>query len=314
MPKARYTKRTTFAAYISRNKLPTAFPLPTKAVLQAQLKISSGSISTYHRATFLYCAYCTLDDLEPHRSATLRSFCQYLQTEISLGTSTIITYAAVVRALAVLHNWPDLLSFSLKEKRPDSPTRALTDVELHRLLNTAKNDARAYLMIRLMACAGLRRSEVAGLRVKDVDYIYSEDLTSLAVEGKGRVLKEIIYLDSVTGAALRRHVLASNSPFVFPSCAHRSHLSSRRVGDVVSSYLYRSGIRSKNVTPHSLRHTFARIAKDNGLAIELIQAAMRHKSIRTTEYYLRKTRPLPEQMATVTARVAEVVDHNPDLL
>jgi integrase/recombinase XerC len=79
-----------------------------------------------------------------------------------------------------------------------------------------------------------------------------------------------------------RGVLNGEDPlFINPK---GGRLTARTVGRLVKSYSKRSGI-IRNVSPHSLRHTFATHLLDAGADIREIQEMLGHVSLSTTQRY-----------------------------
>jgi len=177
----------------------------------------------------------------------------------------------------------------------------LTEDETARLLRTIKtsgdrNKTRDLAMILLMLERGLRVSEVAGIDFSDI----AEDGDHMAVVVNEKGLKRSKKaLGPMARAGLRAHMLsrvyAENeaSPDekkvslvgpVFLS-AENSRISIGQIENRVKKWVMAAGIE-KNVTPHSLRHTFAtKMFKDSN-NIVLLQMALGHASITTTMRYV----------------------------
>ncbi len=140
---------------------------------------------------------------------------------------------------------------------------------------------RDYTLFATMLYTGMRISEVLNIRLKDIqdDHIIIRDSKT----GPGKVylrkkfkpmLDEYI---SVVRAELR------HSDFIFQSNRKR-RLTERTVQKLIKKYLRLAGIQ-KDLTPHSLRHTFAARLRQSGSDIEIIQRTLRHKHIQSTMRY-----------------------------
>lgn len=78
--------------------------------------------------------------------------------------------------------------------------------------------------------------------------------------------------------------------FVFPSVSKLNtlgHISVRQINRVLGEAGNRAGLKNpipelKNINPHLLRHSIARILKDAGMSVEAIQKILRHSSYKTT--------------------------------
>jgi site-specific recombinase XerD len=141
---------------------------------------------------------------------------------------------------------------------PDSPVAVVTDDALRKLLKTCDgngfDERRDNAILRVLIDCGVRRGEVAGLRVEDVDF----DLQVVLVLGKGRRPRAVPF-GAKTGQAVERymrlrraHGLAS-SPSLW--LGPRGPLTDSGIAQLLSRRCREAGIG--RVHPHQLRHTAA---------------------------------------------------------
>lgn len=189
----------------------------------------------------------------------------------------------------------------LKAARYSSTTRAGTAHSaetIRALLDLCDGDpsARACrdgLMIALMASVGLRRAEVVGLQLKDIDLVSGE----ITVEGKGQkqrtltlpdcVLSRVTdYLDRFRGRSpgyLLNPIWAKQDR---PSSDYlRKPLSLRSVNDRLEGLRQRLPEELK-LAPHDLRRTCATDLREAGMSMREIQVVLGHASVVTTERYI----------------------------
>ena len=158
--------------------------------------------------------------------------------------------------------------------------------------NTISLQKRNRLIIELLYSTGARVSEIESIKLKDVDLKKGE----ISVSGKGRkerivyinnkclhwfgiYLKESrpeLYLNKKTGMYSGDQHLLLNSK--------GSRLSSRSINEIVRKTVLAAGIK-KNITPHSIRHSFASHLLQEGAGIREIQELLGHENISTTEIY-----------------------------
>lgn len=127
-------------------------------------------------------------------------------------------------------------------------------------------------IIRLLASTGLRRSELAGLSLDDVDITHG----SMYVMGKGSKPRIVSFGGSRTPLALSRYLRARRKhagvkdPAFFLSSRPSSSLGWRMAGGGVGEMLKRRGKTAgiKPFKPHQLRHTWAHNTKVAGLSNE----------------------------------------------
>lgn len=141
-------------------------------------------------------------------------------------------------------------------------------------------------MLELLYGGGLRVSELAGLRIGDVDLGQGE----VRVMGKGRRERLVpvgpAAVDAVRAWLLRRSELASAAQ---PTDAlllnsRGAPLAVRRIQVLVQRYGALGAGRS-DLHPHALRHTCATHMLDGGASLRAIQEQLGHASLATTQRY-----------------------------
>jgi len=169
---------------------------------------------------------------------------------------------------------PDVLSFKDVEKLLNAPDPA------------KPKEARDAAMIELLYAAGLRVSELVGLKPRDVNL----EAGFVRVFGKGskeRVVpiglyaKEKVhtYLETFRPLLLKTYT----SSYLFVGRAGKP-LTRQGFWKLLRQYVQRAGIH-KNVTPHSLRHSFASHLLEGGADLRAVQIMLGHVDISTTQIY-----------------------------
>ena len=152
----------------------------------------------------------------------------------------------------------------------------------------------------LMLRCGLRVSEVARLRLQDLDWTQQ----SLRVDqGKGRK-DRIVYLSADVLAALR--TCLTTRPTVVPAdlvCWNqkRPHrpLSTKGIQKKIERYAKAAGIKA---SCHSLRHTFASNLLDAGAEVISLKELLGHASIQSSERYAKLSNQRVKQVYQQTMR------------
>jgi len=159
--------------------------------------------------------------------------------------------------------------------------RILSEAQVHLLL-ALEPHPRNRVLLRLMYAAGLRVSEVCGLKWRDVQE-REEGAGQITVYGKGGKTR-VVLLSAETWAELIPLKGEGDDP-VFASRKGKGHLHPSQVKRIIQAAAERGGIEAP-VSPHWLRHAHASHALDRGAPIHLVQSTLGHASVATTGKYL----------------------------
>lgn len=176
----------------------------------------------------------------------------------------------------------------------------LSENEVGRLLNALSNIKHRFLLMMIYS-AGLRVSEATGLRVKDLDF----DRGMIKIrQGKGRKDRYVMLSGKVAEVYreyIRQYLVRD---WLFPGASPDSRLTVRSAQAVFHKARESAGI-AKDVSIHSLRHSFATHLLEQGTDIRYIQELLGHKSSRTTEIY---THISPRSIARVRSPIDGILD------
>lgn len=171
-------------------------------------------------------------------------------------------------------NLPEVLNLNDIEKLLASPD--ITTI-------TGIRDA---AMLEVLYGAGIRVSELIDIRLNDINF----ELGCLLVRGKGSK-ERIVPLGKIAFKKVQdytnnfRHNILKDklSDYLF---INRSGGKMTRQGfwKILKSYALKSGI-TKNITPHTIRHTFASHLLDRGADLRTIQLLLGHSDISSTQIY-----------------------------
>lgn len=179
----------------------------------------------------------------------------------------------------------------------ESTTQALDRMELGTFLSHARiAGGTAHALACLLGLNGLRVSEACNADITDLGS--ERGHRTLAIMGKGSK-PAIIPLAPRTARALD---LVAEDRFegALLLGGNGERLDRHAAGRLVRRVAKRSGI-TKNIGPHSLRHSFVSAALDAGVALRDVQIAARHSDSRSTERYDRRRRSLDSHAAYVVA-------------
>jgi integrase/recombinase XerC len=141
--------------------------------------------------------------------------------------------------------------------------------------------ARDLVLAKLFLTTGMRLSEALSLNVADLD-LANRKLTLRQVKGGGQSVK---FLNADTTAVLEAHLAKRDKHDgpLFESKPGR-RLSTRQVQVRFGQWFKRAGL-DESLTVHSLRHTFATRLFGKTKNILLVQKALDHRHITTTQIY-----------------------------
>ena len=169
-------------------------------------------------------------------------------------------------------------------KAPKKLPVVLSQEEMARFLDALENPKhRAVLMTAYSG--GLRLSEVAGLRVEDID---SARMVIHVRQGKGRKDRDVMLSPRLLAVLREYWKINRPRPYLFPGCHPDRPISVRTVQMVCGRALKASGL-SKHVRMHTLRHSFATHLLESGTDLRTIQVLLGHHSFSTTAKYLHIT-------------------------
>ena len=157
----------------------------------------------------------------------------------------------------------------------------LSQEEVARIL-TAPTHLKSRALLMTMYAAGLRRSEAARLRVRDLD---SARMTITVHQGKGQK-DRVVMLSPVLLDTLRQYWRYEKPrEWLFPGRNPNQPISGNDIFMVFHNAVLRAGINQK-VCPHSLRHSCATHLLESGTDLRTIQILLGHRSLKTTSRYL----------------------------
>lgn len=200
------------------------------------------------------------------------------------------------REKAVTHN-PAAAVLSPKTARSLPDVLDVTEIE--RLLELPDLESpfgrRDKALLETLYATGMRVAEAAGLSMPDIDWRVGEIRVTGGKGSKERVvllgrhaltaLRD--YVDSARPQlmARRKNQLAATSDAVWIN-GRGTRLSAHAIYMLVVEYTKRAGIL-KNVTPHTLRHSFATHLLEGGADLRVVQELLGHRSLSSTQIYTR---------------------------
>lgn len=147
-------------------------------------------------------------------------------------------------------------------------------------------------MLELLYATGIRVTELISLKTFDLnmnmEYIVCRDRGKERIIPFGREAKKAltVYLDKARQALLG----TEESDILFPNCSG-TDMSRQGFWKLLKQYAKKAGIQTE-ITPHTLRHSFAAHLVDNGADLHVVQEMLGHSDISTTMVYSSRAREI----------------------
>lgn len=225
------------------------------------------------------------DDLQPEN---LKKYLLYCAEKLGLKENTLHS-----RMNALKFYYEQVLGrekFFWKIPRPKKQIilpKVLSDVEIGRMFKSITNLKHKAIMFTAYS-AGLRVSEVVRLRIKDID---ASRMTLFIERAKGKK-DRVVNLSPILLDILRVYLKKARPrprTYLFESSVVGEPYSTRSAQAIFSMAKEKAGIQ-KNVSFHSLRHSFATHLLEKGVDIRYIKDILGHFNIKTTERYTHVSR------------------------
>jgi len=254
---------------------------------------SNNTIDSYKRDLKKFLEFNGDIDINKITNSELKDYIKYLNKEnlndksISRNISCLKSFYKFLSIEKYINNNPCELLFMPKIKK--SLPNTLTEEEVFKLLDIKLTDNFSYrnkAMLELMYATGLRVSELINLRLQDIDL--SQDIIRTFGKGKkeriipiGDFSKEYLekYIYEYRGSMLKRN----SCEYLFLN-NHGNKITRQGFFKIIKKIAKEKGIKNE-LSPHTLRHSFASHLLKYGADLRTIQELLGHSDISTTQIY-----------------------------
>ena len=273
--------------------------------LSIEKGLASNTISAYRLDIEKFFHYLSTNQLliEQVTSEHLASYVAWLRglenTEFKIGESSIARNVISIRSY---------FAYLAKEHKFDNPSinfkppkigkrlpKALTIDQVMSMLNIVGSDlisSRDKALVELLYATGARVSELINLNTLDISTVDTEAGVTTTVKLKGKGGKErVVPIGSFAVAAVNDYLVRSRPTLLKVSTQKAlflnqkgGRLSRQSAWNLVANAAERAGLLDQ-VTPHSMRHSFATHLLDGGADIRVVQELLGHSSVTTTQIY-----------------------------
>ena len=269
--------------------------------LKYEKNLSLNSINSYKKDNLQFLNYLKGKNITENGSLnldTFRDFLKYLDNYNYSNSTIIRKYSSLINFFKFLernnHIGFQLTQFINVPRKQQGLYTFMSISEIKKLLEDFKPlsdlEIRDRAIIELLYSTGARISEVESLETGDFDLKNNE----VMVTGKGRKQRfvylnrsAVFWIENYLEARSRLIHLKKDSNITgkqFFLNKYGRRLSSRSMRSIVKKYVKKAVI-DKNITPHSIRHSFATHLLQEGAGIREIQELLGHENISTTQIY-----------------------------
>jgi len=246
--------------------------------MQQELEIRGYSKETMKSYEFHNRAFLKLIKKSP-RDVTRNDIKDYIRMLLKKGYERA-TINLVISSLRFYYRKILCRNFQIERLRSEKklyPVLSLNEVE--RLFGSAKNHKHK-MILKFLYYSGVRLSELINIKAGDVDFERSQIHIR---SGKGRK-DRLITINPGFEDELKNYVSKiRNEDYIFSTT--NGKYSKRSIQKICKTYAIKAGI-AKNMTPHTLRRTFATHLIENNIHIYQVTKLMGHANVNTTERYI----------------------------
>jgi integrase/recombinase XerD len=179
--------------------------------------------------------------------------------------------------------------------------------EVYAVINATTN-LKHKTLLTLLYSTGMRLSEIANLKIEDID---STLMRIKIVNGKGKK-DRFVPLSKLVLQALRvYYVQYKPDTYLFNGQKNAVRYAPRTIQHLLQHALAKVSLQNKNYSVHTIRHSFATHLVDNGADLQLIQELMGHHHLsQTTPYLHLSSKRINQAVNPYDAMLAQVNNNN----
>lgn len=235
-----------------------------------------------------------ITDVRQITETNLNSYMLYLEKK-QFAASTVSRSVASMRAffqylykMHIMENDPTdaLHPPKVEKKLPEILSVSEVDLLLNQPSEKTPKGIRDKAMLELLYATGIRVSELIRLKTSDINlmmgYIVCRDDEKERIIPFGTPAKKALqkYLKDGRESFIREE----DEELLFTNCSGKA-MSRQGFWKILKSYAQAAGI-AKDITPHTLRHSFAAHLVQNGADLKSVQEMMGHSDISSTQMYM----------------------------
>ena len=256
--------------------------------LELEKGLSQNTLDAYRRDLENFCDTINADNIDEVDRFKINTYVRTLR-EKKFAPTSIIRKVASLRGF---FKWASSIGIILKNpaatlEQPKVPQRlpkVLTVKEIEEILHNNLTPLQHVITELLYSC-GLRVSELVNLKLNDID------LASKYVRCFGKGSKERIIPIGETAKLVVKEYLPQRELLIKKYNINTKNLLILENGRKISrqdiyNFIHTQGKKiNKNISPHTLRHSFATHLIENGADLRIVQELLGHSDVSTTQLY-----------------------------
>lgn len=262
---------------MEQNYFPSQDPMLKLGQEMRLRNLSRKTIESYVHYIFS----CLCKSNKNPRNITAEDIRQYLENMVSGGVSasTLNTAYSALKFYFEKILRRRFFCYIPRAKKAKYVPVVLSKEEVGRMLKVVVNP-KHHCILSILYGTGIRVSELTHIKMCDIDL---DRMVLRVFQGKGQKDRITILPLSLKDILSRQQRVKNTDDYLFTN-GRGGRLTEATIQKVVSQIALKAGVK-KNVSPHTLRHSFATHLLENGVDIRYIQELLGHAKLQTTQIY-----------------------------
>ena len=264
--------------------------------LISERKASKNTVESYKRDISKFILFCEGEELKSISSAKssfIKKYTQYMlsdgqsEASVSRTIASLRSYFKYLNSQGIVNASPmdNITQIHTAKKLPEILTNKEVITLLHQPSGNDFKSSRDRAMLELLYATGIKVSELISLKLSDINL--NVGILHLKAAKSERIIP--IYPDAIKALsayinAVRVFIVSDNeNDFLFTNMNGQA-MTRQGFWKIIKQYAAQAKIK-KDITPHTLRHSFAAHLLENGAQLSDIKEMLGHSNISSTQIY-----------------------------
>lgn len=264
--------------------------------LISERKASKNTVESYKRDISKFILFCEGEELKSISSAKssfIKKYTQYMlsdgqsEASVSRTIASLRSYFKYLNSQGIVNASPmeNITQIHTAKKLPEILTNKEVITLLHQPSGNDFKSSRDRAMLELLYATGIKVSELISLKLSDINL--NVGILHLKAAKSERIIP--IYPDAIKALsayinAVRVFIVSDNeNDFLFTNMNGQA-MTRQGFWKIIKQYAAQAKIK-KDITPHTLRHSFAAHLLENGAQLSDIKEMLGHSDISSTQIY-----------------------------